>query len=176
MYNVVMISEAKHLTRNQRRKLISYTRGIYQETNDDLFDSYLLRYSTGVVTLLTALSFHNLIDEWILTPYDFAFQYGYRTIKDRNIRQFRDSKELLMMGTVKEIHNGVEFYLYNKERLLIELWRKEKYIPRDIYKQAIFSYRELANSGNLNIPLLKEYISKMPKSNIYLSRLSLEVL
>ena len=171
-----MIKKAKDLTRSQRRRLVSYTRGVYQDSGDDLFDSYLLRYSTGVVTLITALSYHGLIDEWILSPYDFSFQYGYRTIKDINIRQFRDSKELLMIGAIKEVRNSVEFFIYNKERLLIELWRKEKYIPRDVYKQAIFSYRELANSGNLNIPLLKEYIHKMPKFNIYLKRLSLEVL
>ena len=171
-----MIKKAKDLSRYQRTKLVSYVRGVYQERNDDLFDSYLLRYSSGVVTLITALSFYGLIDEWILSPYDFAFQYGYRTIKDNNVRQFRDNKELLMIGATKEIHNSVEFYIYNKERLLIELWRKEKYIPRDIYKQAIFSYREFANSGNLNIPLLKEYIHQMPKFNIYLKRLSLEVL
>lgn len=171
-----MIKIAKELTRTERKKMDSFVRGIYQNENDDLFDSFLIRYPTGVVTLETALSFYGMIDEWIDLPYCFNFQVGYRKIDDKRIKQFRDEKELLSIGCVKEKHNNVSFNIYNKERLLIELWRKEKYIQKDVYKQAIFVYRQLANSGNLNIPLLKQYISKMPKSNIYLSRLSLEVL
>ena len=176
MYYFFMVKKAKELTRFQRTKLKSYVRGIYQNQDDDLFDSYLLKYDTGVVTLETALSYYGLIDNWISQPYDFIFQYGYRKINDINVRQFRDNKDLLYLGVVKQKHNNVEFNIYNKERLLIEIWRKEKYISQDIYKQAIYSYRQIANDGNLNIPLLREYISKMPKFNIYEKRLSLEVL
>ena len=171
-----MIKNAKELKRSERKKLTKYVRGVYQNYNDDIFDSYLIRYKSAVVTLITALSFYNLIDEWIDKPFFFSFQYGYRKISDNAIMQFRDNKRILLLGTIKEKHNDVEFLIYNKERLLIELWRKEKYIPRDIYKEAIFKYRLLANSGDLNIPLLKQYISQMPKSNILLKRLSLEVL
>ena len=171
-----MIKVAKELTRTERKRMKSFVRGIYQEENDDMFDSFLIRYPAGVITLETALSFYGMIDEWICSPYCFNFQTGYRKIDDDHIKQFRDDKEILKLGCVKEKHNGIIFNIFDKERLLIELWRKEKYIQKDIYKQAIFAYRQLANSGNLNIPLLKQYISKMPKSNIYLSRLSLEVL
>lgn len=171
-----MIKLAKELTRTERKKMESFVRGIYQNENDDLFDSFLIRYPTGVVTLETALSFYGIIDEWLNPPYCFNFQIGYRKINDKRIKQFKDKKELLNIGCIRAKHNSVLFNIYNKERLLIELWRKEKYIQKDVYKQAIFVYRQLANSGNLNIPLIKQYISKMPKSNIYLSRLSLEVL
>ena len=176
MYHSNMIKKAKELSRNQRNKLDKYVRGVYQEKDDDVFDSYLIRYSSGVITLETALSIYGLTDFWINPPYDFAFQYGYRKINDERIRQFKDDKKLLYLGAIKMLRNNIEYFIYNKERLLIEIWRKEKYIPRDIYKQAIFAYRQLANSGDLNIPLLKEYIAQMPKSNIYKKRLSLEVL
>ena len=176
MYNLVMIKVAKELTRTERKRMQSFVRGIYQNENDDIFDSFLMRFPTGVVTLTTALSFYGMIDEWIVPPYCFNFQTGYRKIDNSQIKQFRDDKETLYLGCVEEKHNEISFKIYNKERLLIELWRKENYIQKDVYKQAIFAYRQLANSGNLNIPLLKQYISKMPKSNIYLSRLSLEVL
>ena len=171
-----MIKRAKDLKRSERNKLQSFVRGIYLDEEGDLFGSYLLKYNNCVVTLLTALSYHNLIDNWINQPYDFAFPIGYRQIHDANIRQFKEKKEILLLGVVSKDYEGTPFRIYNKERLLIEIWRKEKYLPKDIYKQAIFSYRNLANNGNLNIPLLEQYLSLIPKSNIYLKRLSLEVL
>ena len=154
----------------------SIVRGVYHEEDDDLFDIFISKYPTGIVTLTTALSFYGLIDEWIKEPFNFNFKKGYRKITDIRIKEFRDPSEIQMLGVTKQSHNNIEFFIYDKERLLIELWRKEKFIQRDVYKQAIFAYRNLANSGNLNIPLLKQYISKMPKFNIYMRRLSLEVL
>ncbi len=171
-----MIRKASILTRSERKKYLNKVYGYYFDNDDDLFDVYLIKYKTGVVTLTTALSFYGLIDNWINPPFEFVFQNGYRKIKDRRIKQYRDSKELLTLGVCKEKHGNYEFLIYDKERLLIELFRKEKYLEKDIYKQAIFAYRNLANSGKLNIPLIKNYLSKMPKFNIYKKRLSMEVL
>lgn len=171
-----MVKRAHELKRSERNKLHTYVRGIYQDEDDDLFSSYLLKYPSGVVTLITALSFYNLIDEWVVSPFDFCFQIGYRQISDANIKQFKDKKQIQLLGVENKFYNNISFRIYDKERLLIELWRKEKYLSKDIYKQAIFNYRILANNGNLNIPLLKQYLSLIPKSNIYLKRLSLEVL
>ena len=171
-----MIIKANLLTRTERSKLKSSIRGIYHSDDEELFDIVLTRYSSGVVTLKTALSFYNLIDAWIEAPYDIVFQTGYRKIDDSRINQYRDDKDLLLLGAAQQEHNQTSLLIYNRERLLIELWRKEKYISKDVYKEAIFSYRKLAKSGELNIPLIREYISKMPKSNIYKKRLSTEVL
>lgn len=171
-----MIKKACLLSRTERKKYHSIIRGVYHSLDEEEFDIVLSRYSSAVVTLETALSFYNLIDNWIVKPYDFSFQKGYRKINDPRIKQYRDFKEILMLGVVQAVHNSTTFFIYDKERLLIELWRKEKYLQRDIYKQAIFSYRKLANNGELNIPLIREYISKLPKSNIYKKRLSTEVL
>ena len=176
MYNNGMIYKAKDLTRNERRKSKTTIRGVYYDEQDDLFDAYLIRYPTGIITLATALAYYGLIDEWVKEPYYFVFSKGYRPIKDARIIEFRDEKDYLSFGVVKKKKNGIEFLIFDKERLLIELWRKEKYLPKDLYKQAIFAYRNLASSDNFNIPKLKEYIEKMPKSNIYKKRLSLEVL
>lgn len=171
-----MIKKAKNISRYQRKKMNKLVRGIYCNEEDDIFDCYLIRYPTGVISLRSALSYYSIIDEWITPPFDMVFQVGYRKIKDDNIRQFIEKKEILLLGTRKVIRNNIEFLIYNKERLLLEVFRKEKYLSLEDYKQAIFHYRQLANEGKLNIPLLKQYISQVPKSNIYLRRLLREVL
>lgn len=176
MYNSIMIYCAKEISRNQQRKLKAKVRGIYSDEYADMFDIYLKRYPNCVITLETALAIHGLIDNWVEAPFDMAFQIGYRIIKDVNVKQYRDKKEFLSLGVIKQKHNNISYHIYDKERLLIELWRKEKYLQKDIYKQAIFSYRKLASSGQLNIPLIRQYLAKLPKFNIYTKRLSMEVI
>ena len=176
MYHNNMIYKAKSLSRYIRKKQSRITRGVYCDENDELFDVYINRFPTGVVTLETALSYYGLTDNWINAPYDFCFQTGYRRINDSNIRQFRDNKEILYLGIDTKEHNGYTFLVYDIERLLVELFRKEKYVSLDVYKQAILAYRNLVIDNKLNIPLVKEYLSRVPKSNIYLKKLSREVL
>lgn len=171
-----MIYKSNEISRNQQSKLNNPVRGYYTRGLFDYFDIYLQRYDTSVVTLKTALSIHGIIDEWVNFPFDLCFRDGYRKIEDEKVNQFRDKEEILLLGVETKRRKQTTFKVYNKERLLIELWRKEKYISKDIYKEAIFKYRAMANDGTLNIPLLKEYIHKMPKSQIYLKRLALEIL
>ena len=74
LYHICMIAKARDVKRYKQKKLSSLTRGIYSTPEEDLFDVYLYKYKTGVITLETALSFYDLIDEWIETPYCFCFQ------------------------------------------------------------------------------------------------------
>lgn len=171
-----MIKKANCLTRMQRRHLKSPIRGIYVEGDYDLLDLYLTRYNTAVITLQTALSLHHLIDEWPNAPFDLCFKNGYRPIKDKLIRQYRDPPKIQQLGIELIKRNKINYYIYNKERLLIELWRRKKCIGNDIYKQAIHRYRYLAENGKLNIPLIKKYIASVPKSELFYCKLSDEVL
>lgn len=176
LYNIIMIYKAVEISRNKQNKLNKPVRGYYTKGSFDYFDIYVQRYSSGVVSLKTALSIHGLIDDWNNEPFDFCFKDGYRKINDEKINQYRDNEKIFGLGVEIKKTNKIEYKIYNKERLLIELWRKEKYISKDIYKEAIYSYRKLASNGELNIPLLKEYIRLIPKSQVYSKRLSMEVL
>lgn len=171
-----MIKRARYLTRKQQRKLKSPIRGMYVKGDYDMLDLYLTRYNSSIVTLQTALSLHRLIDEWPSAPFDLCFKSGYRKIKDKNIRQYRDLPKIFSLGIETTKREGLLFNIYNKERLLLELWRKRKHISDDIYKEAIHKYRDLAKSGKLNIPLVKKYIGSVPKSDLFYSKLSDEVL
>lgn len=171
-----MIYKAIQISRNKQSKLNNPVRGFYTQGSFNYFDLYLLKYNTCVVTLKTALSIHGIIDDWVDFPFDFSFRDGYRQIKDERVNQFRDKDEIRLLGVEEKRRNQLTFKIYNKERLLIELWRKEKYLPKDVYKEAIYKYRSMVKAGTLNLPLLKEYIHKMPKSQIYLNRLSMEIL
>ncbi len=135
-----------------------------------------MRYPSAVVTLETALSLHGIIDEWLTPPFCLSFAIGYRPAKDPNVMQIWDANEIRMLGAKKMERGGITFFCHDAERLLLELWRREKHVSKEIMSKAVFWYRGKANSGELNLPRLREYISKMPKSKIYAERLRKEIL
>lgn len=171
-----MIKLAKELKRSERNKMLHDVRGVYFDNDDHLFAVYLKKYHSCVVTLRTALSIYNIIDDWNNPPYDLVFQEGYRKIKDTRIRQFRDKKELLCLGVVTKEYEGISYDTYNYERLLIEVFRKQKYLSFEDYKQVVFFYRKKVNDGEFNIPLFYRYLSVVPKSRIYKAKFSKEIM
>ena len=171
-----MLNKSVNLSRSQQRASKRVLRGVYGDAEDDSFGAYMLRYPSAVVTLEAALSLHGIIDEWLTPPFSLCFAIGYRIIKDPNVHQIWDSNELRLLGVEKMERDGIAFLCHDIERLLIELWRREKRISREIFSKAIFWYRGKANSGELNLPKLREYICKMPKANIYAERLKREIL
>ena len=171
-----MIKKAFSLTRKERLKFKSPIRGMYVDDEYDTLDLYLNRYDTAVITLETALSLYHLIDEWPNEPFSLCFKAGYRKVVDKNIKQYRDLPKVFSLGVTNIKRGNRSFKIYDKERLLLELWRKRKHISNDIYKEAIYRYRDLARNNELNIPLLKKYIASVPKSDLFYCKLSDEVL
>lgn len=71
-------------------------------------------------------------------------------------------------------YDGVDIVIYDKERLLVELiWDKRKF-SFDFYKEIIVSYRRIIYE--LDMTLVDEYAYALPKSNIVMETLRLEVL
>ena len=176
MYNGIMLEKAKGISRSRQRNAIRFLRGVYGREGDDAFEAFMLRYPKAVVTLETALSLHGIIDEWVLPPYCLSFALGYRPVKEGEVEQIWDDDKTRLLGATKVSRGSASFLCHDPERLLIELWRREKKVPRKVYAKAIFVYRQMASSGQLNLPKLREYIAKMPKGRIYAERLRREIL
>ena len=171
-----MLSKSNELTRTKQRSSTRLLRGVYGDEGDDSLSAYLLRYPSAVLTLESALSLYGITDEWLTPPFYLSFAIGYRPVNDPNVIQLWDDNKLRLLGVTKKERNGITFLCHDVERLLIELWRREKRIPRETMAKAVFWYRDKANSGELNLPKLREYISKMPKGKIYAERLRREIL
>ena len=83
---------------------------------------------------------------------------------------------MIFLDYGKEIKNinGVDIYIYSKERLLVELIRYKNKLPFDYYKEIIESYRQIIQE--LDIELIENYASILPKSQMVMKTLQLEVL
>ena len=65
--------------------------------------------------------------------------------------------------TLVKLDDNNYVYMYDKERLLIELIRKRNKIPFDYYKEIISNYRDIAYELDMN--KLEEYLDYINNGN-----------
>lgn len=78
------------------------------------------------------------------------------------------------MGVIQINYNDVEIKIYNKERMLVELICNKNNLPFDYYKEILLNYRKMINK--LDIQAIQKYAHALPKTNMVLETLQLEVL
>ncbi len=149
-----------------KKKIFKVERGIYSDkkTLNPLI-IYSKKYPSGVITMDTAFYFYNLTDV-IPNKIFIATPSNYRTIKNNKISQIFMRKEILNAGKEKVKIDDCDVYMYNKERLLVEIIRKRNKIPFDYYKEIISNYREIVDE--LDMQKVEEYLSLF-KNDINLS-------
>lgn len=144
----------KALKTNELYKL---EHGIYSDKK--IVDPLLLyskKYPYAVITMDSAFYYYELTDV-IPNKVYLATPSKYRTIKNDKIVQIFTDKNILDVGkTIVKINNQ-DVYMYDKERLLVELIRKRKQMPFDYYKEIIANYRDIID--DLDIQKIENYLS-----------------
>jgi hypothetical protein len=140
-------------------------RGVYAHPgNFEPLLAYALAHPQAIVTLQSALVVYGFSDAFPLPPFDLAFKNGSRNQKDPSIRQFYISSVLFDLGKTTYKWMGGSLTIYDRERLLIELFRFEKRLDRQTFKDAIFAYRELVRKGDFSTAVYQSYIEHFPNS------------
>ena len=88
--------------------------------------------------------------------------------------QIYENSEAFEMGKTTIEYDGVDIVIYNKERLLVELIRNKRKMAFDLYKELITSYRKIVHE--MDIAAVTEYAYELPKTNMVMETLRLEVL
>lgn len=117
---------------------------------------YSKKYPYAVITMDSAFYYYNLTDV-IPDKIYLATPRNARVIKSHEIVQIFTAKNILEVGRSTVKVNDEEVYMYDKERLLIELIRKRKQIPFDYYKEIIANYREIVDE--LDMYKIEQYLS-----------------
>ena len=157
-----------------KEQIFKIEKGIYSDTK---YVSELaiisMKYPNAIFTLNSAFYYHGLTDV-IPNLYFLATSKEITKIRDKRVKQkFENSKEL-NLGVITMSYNNVEISIYNKERLLIELIRNKNNLPFDYYKEILLNYRKIIYE--LDIQAIQEYAYVLPKTNMVLETLQLEVL
>ena len=131
------------------------------------------KFPNGIFTLQSAFYYHDLTDT-IPEFYYITTPKNSRKITDQRIKQIYENSAALELGKIVIEYNGISITTYNKERLLVELMRNRNKIPFDLYKEVILNYRKIIHE--LDIALISEYAYELPKTNIVMEAIKMEVL
>ena len=148
-------------------------RNLYANTdNISSLASISKLYPNAIITGLTALYLHGLTD---VPPekIDLVTKRGGTKISKPQIRQTYIPDDWINIGASYIHQDGIKIRAYDLERMLLELMRSRNKIPRDLYKEAVNSYRRRADE--LNIYKLEDYANRIPRGHAYLNRALEEV-
>ena len=158
----------------KRGELFKVARGVYstEKYPDPIVTAHVL-YPDAVITMDSALFAYGFTD----TPPDkvhLATAREATRISRPGYRQYFTGKELLAPGAVElDVGQGVT-RIYNQERLLVEVMRRQAILPLDYYREAIDSYRRIAEG--LDIRLIEDYIALFKRQDAMYDILQREVL
>lgn len=129
----------------KNKELYKIARGIYsdEELPNDL-SVIVKKYPNVVLTLNSAFYYYDLTDK-IPEYYYLATDIKSYIIKDSSVKQFFMKKDFLKIGLTKCKIEEAEVYIYDRERLLIELIRYKTKLPYELYKEVINNYRKIKN-------------------------------
>ncbi|MCD8015293.1 MAG: hypothetical protein LUG99_19415 [Lachnospiraceae bacterium] len=131
------------------------------------------KYPKGIITLNSAFFYYGLTDT-IPDFYYIATPKSTRKISDTRVKQIYENSEAFDLGKTSMEYDGVDIIIYDKERLLVELIRNKRRMSFDLYKEIILNYRKKLNE--LDVARIAEYAYELPKTNMVMQTLRLEVL
>lgn len=130
-------------------------------------------YPDGVVTMDSALFAYGLTD-FIPEKVHLATTRGASRIARKGYKQYFLKDELLNPGaTIIQLEDG-KAKIYDKERLLVEVMRRQASLPFDFYREVITSYRGI--SHELDIRKIEDYMDLFKRKDFMFDILQREVL
>lgn len=155
-YQINKVMEAKMIYKIEE--------GIYSDNEYESEVAVLSKkYPNAIFTGEFAFYVHGFTD---LVPevYSMATKEKAAPIKDIRVNQIYTRNDLIDLGVVKKKYEGTEIFIYDKERMLIELLRNKNKMPKDLYKEIIGNYRKEIDT--LEIWRIQEYLDVFPKSKM----------
>lgn len=155
-------------------ELYKITRGLYSsiEHPDPLVVAHAA-WPDSIVTMDSALFEYGLTDV-VPDGVHIATARDATRILSPGYRQYFIENGLLKPGAIEiEKPEGI-IRIYNKERLLVEVMRRQAFLPLDYYKEVIVSYRRI--SDEIDIRLVEDYIDLFKRNDFMFDILQREVL
>ena len=155
-------SNYKIKSKIQNGELFKISHGIYSDESPYLseLENIFKRYPNAILTLQSAFSYYELSD-YIPDKYVIATSQKAHKIDNPKVEQLYITKDILDIGkkTIKTEYGTIN--IYDKERLLIEVFRLKSKLPFSYYKEIVNSYRLLVAKEMIDLNLIIKYCSKL---------------
>lgn len=139
-------------------KYIKISHGIYSDEEPELseLEYIFLRYPNATLTLQSAVAYYDLSD-YVPNKYHISTPLNAHKIHLSKVEQTFMRNEMCDIGRIRIETNNGYIYIYDKERLLIEIFRLQKKLPYDYVKEVINSYRLLAKEEAISFRKIVKY-------------------
>ena len=126
--------------------------GIYLSELEQLF----VMYPKATLSLQSAFEYYGL-SNYIPDKYYLVTPYNAHTINNPKVTQQYMSEDIINIGRTKLKTQYGHIFIYDKERMLIELFRLRNKFSRDYFLELIKAYRELKEENAISAYKLSEY-------------------
>ena len=130
--------------------------GLYSDGNSNELEELFARYPKATLTMQSAFEYYEL-SNYIPEKYYIVTPRNHCVIKNNKVDQSYASDEIINIGRIEDDTKYGHIYVYDLERMLIELFRMKNKLPRDYYLEVISSYRELFKNDAISSYKLSEY-------------------
>ena len=146
--------------------------GLYCDEAPELSELEVIcaTYPNAVLTAESAFAYHGLSD-YVPDHYSFATPLNAHRMRNKKVVQSFMTNDIARIG-VEEVRSerGI-IRVYDKERMLIELFRlKSKFSP-DYFREVVNSYRSLAKDEGINFRTLASYCRRFKKGALIRARI-----
>lgn len=144
----------------KKGKYFKISHGLYSDESPYLceLENLFVRYPNAILTLQSAFAFYDLSD-YVPEKYVIATYQRAHKIQNEKVEQIYMTDKLLNIGkTIVKTEYGT-INIYDKERLLIELFRLKNKIPYPYFKEVVNSYRDLFKKELIDSNKLVKYCS-----------------
>lgn len=149
----------------------SITKGKYTKVSHGLYvdsgvhiselEQIFAKYPRATLCMQSAFEYYQLSD-YIPDKYYVVTPYNAHRINNPKIVQSYMNEKVMQIGREKiETEHGY-IYIFDKERMLIELIRLKNKLPRDYYLEVISSYRILKSMNVISLYKISEYCKSLP--------------
>ena len=156
------ISKAYSSVRNGKYKKVSH--GVYVDGEKHVgeLEQLFARYPRATLTLQSAFYYYDLSD-YIPDKYYFVTPYNAHTISNPKVIQTYMNEETMKIGriTIKTKYGSIN--IFDKERMLVELFRLKVKLDHAYFLEIVSSYRKLKINGELSLYLVGKYCKKLPR-------------
>ena len=145
-------------------KLKKVSHGLYSDGDANLseLEAICARYPNAVLTTESAFAFHRLSD-YIPTWYRFATPLNAHRMLSPKVSQSFMSNDIVNVGAIEVKTGNGRIRVYDKERMLIELFRLKSKFPPDYYREVVNAYRELAKEEAIDFRKLQSYCKRFKR-------------
>lgn len=140
----------------EAKRFFKIEKGLYSDIeNPDILGILFKKYPRSVITLDYALWSYELIQKEPGKVNLVTIKNETR-IHDKRVKQTFTEEEYLMIGASALEIEGELVYIYDVERLLLETIKHRLKMDKDIYKEAINSFKLIKDKLNKN--LIDDYL------------------